>query len=68
MLGYVRQFRGERILVIANFSEAKQQLSANQLRLRGLGYQFRDLNAGIELRAEATLTLTAYQFLWLEAI
>lgn len=68
MLGYVRQSRGERILVIANFSEAKQLLSANQLRLHGLGYQFRDLNTGIELRTDTSLTLAAYQFLWLEAI
>jgi amylosucrase len=43
LLGFVRQGAGQRLLVLANFSEAEQTLSANQLRLYGLGYTFHDL-------------------------
>jgi amylosucrase len=68
LLGYARRHGGRRILVVANFSEGSHAIAANQLRLHGLGYQFCDLNTGMELRADTSLTLEAYQFLWLEAI
>jgi amylosucrase len=68
LLGYVRRHGGRRILVVANFSEASHALAANQLRLHGMGYQFRDLITGQNLRAERELRLEAYQFVWLETI
>jgi amylosucrase len=68
LLGYSRQHRGKRITVVANFSERPQPLSANCLRLNGLGYEFCDLNSGVKLSASETLTLSPYQFVWLEAI
>jgi len=43
VLGYLRHTDTERVLVFANFSEEKQILAANQLRLYGLSYQFVDL-------------------------
>jgi amylosucrase len=68
LLGYVRHGGGRRILVIANFSEYAQTVPANQLRLRGLGYRFTDLNAGVVVTAEEPLTLHPYQFVWLENV
>jgi amylosucrase len=68
LLGYIRHSGGKRITCVANFSERPQPLGANRLRLHGLGYQFCDLNTGLRLGAEDTLTLTPYQFLWLEAV
>ncbi|EFO79834.1 alpha amylase catalytic region [Oscillochloris trichoides DG-6] len=67
LLGYIRQHRGQRLLVVVNFSETPQDFSANRLRLYGMGYQFQDLNSGMEVNAGATLLLAPYQFMWLEA-
>jgi amylosucrase len=68
LLGFSRANAGKRITVVANFSEWPQSISANRLRLHGLGYQFCDLNTGLKLSADESLTLTPYQFLWLEAV
>jgi amylosucrase len=38
-----------RVLVLANFSEHTQPLRANELRLYGLGYRFRELVSGKEI-------------------
>lgn len=43
VLGYVRLSGTQRVLVFANFSEKPQIVAANQLRLYGLSYQFKDL-------------------------
>lgn len=43
VLGYVRAAQEERLLVFANFSEESQVVLANQLRLYGQSYHFRDL-------------------------
>ncbi len=68
LLGFARRGGGQRILVVANFSERPQALSANRLRLYGLGYQFCDLNSGVRLSAGETLSLAPYQFVWLEPV
>ncbi len=68
LLGYTRRSAGQRIMVVANFSERHQSISANRLRLHGLGYQFCDLNTGVRLNAGETLSLAPYQFVWLEAV
>jgi amylosucrase len=68
LVGFSRSSGGSRITVVANFSEWPQGLSANRLRLHGLGYQFCDLNSGQRLGADETITLAPYQFLWLEAV
>lgn len=43
VLGYVRTSQHNTALVFANFTESEQTISANQLRLYGLSYQFVDL-------------------------
>lgn len=65
VLGYVRQAGGQRVLVLANFSETEQELAANQLRLYGLGYRFTDLLAGSDI-AYGNMTLAPYGFVCLE--
>ncbi|MBP9075210.1 MAG: alpha-amylase family protein, partial [Caldilineaceae bacterium] len=40
VFGYVRANQGQRVLVLASFTEREQVISANELRLRGLGYAF----------------------------
>lgn len=61
VLGFVRSAPGERVLVLANFSETEQHLPADRLRLYGMSYAFRDL-----LRDEpiffGDLTLEPYAF------
>jgi amylosucrase len=67
LLGYIRQHAGQRLLLVANFSEFPQSLSANRLRLYGMGYRFTDLNTGVSVSAGEVLALAPYQFVWLEA-
>ena len=72
IFAYVRAAPGatnsQRVLVLANFSEHTQPIAANELRLYGLNYQFRELIAGTELElGDAPLVLEPYQVLWLEA-
>lgn len=43
VLGYVRSYQHDSVLVFANFTEREQTISANQLRLYGLSYHFMDL-------------------------
>jgi hypothetical protein len=44
IFAYVRTGRqGERVLVLANFSEHTQPIAANEVRLYGLGYRFHEV-------------------------
>ncbi|OGO32882.1 MAG: amylosucrase [Chloroflexi bacterium RBG_16_54_18] len=65
LLGFVRQGAGQRLLLLANFSETEQALAANQLRLYGLGYTFRDLLNEAEV-PYGDLKLPPYAFACLE--
>lgn len=67
VFGYVRHHSGQRLLIIANFSERAQELDANQLRIYGPGYRFTDLIGGRIYTADQSLPLAPYQFMWLEA-
>ena len=61
MLGYVRN---EAILVLANFSEAEQTISAETLS--AMPAQAHDLISGERYALAADLTLKPYQVLWLK--
>ncbi len=67
VFAYTRQGAGPPVLALANFSERPQTLTANELRLYGLSYRFRDLVSGESLRLTADLVLDAYRFRWLVA-
>ncbi len=64
VLGYVRSCSSQQALVLANFSEAKQSISANILRLSGLTGESVDLGTG-ERIVVGDLQLAPYQFLCL---
>ena len=66
VLGYVRHNEGQRILVLANFSEGEQLIAANELRLHGLAYRFTDLVTGSQPAADEDLALAPLQFVWLK--
>jgi amylosucrase len=56
----------QRVLVAANFTENTQPVAANELRLYGLDYHFRDLISGKDIvLGEEPLVLEPYQVLWL---
>ncbi|HUN24270.1 MAG TPA: amylosucrase [Anaerolineales bacterium] len=65
ILGYVRQNTAGRVLVLANFSEHLQTLTRNELRMYGLGYQFKDLVSEQDISAVQDLAILPYQVLWL---
>ncbi len=67
VFGYVRRHADERVLVLANFSDRDQQVSANLLRLYGLSYTFSDLMSGesLTIDGDENLVLAPYRFLWL---
>ncbi len=67
VFAYTRQGAGPPVLALANFSEVPQTIAANELRLYGLSYRFRDLITGESLRLVADLPLDAYRFRWLVA-
>lgn len=67
VFGFVRRHAGGRVLVLANFSEAVQKVSANQVRLYGLGYKFTDLVTGDAVILKDDLRLDSYRFVWLSA-
>jgi amylosucrase len=57
----VRLHGGDRVLVLANFSEQPQGLAANLLRLHLLGYDYVDLVTDRPVPYQ-DLTLEPYQF------
>ncbi|MCA9185997.1 MAG: alpha-amylase family glycosyl hydrolase [Pirellulaceae bacterium] len=66
VLGFVRFHDGNRMIVLANFSETPQQVDGNLLRTNGLGRFFRDLLTGQEYATSVEVPLQPYGFLWLE--
>lgn len=65
VFGYVRRYNGERLLVLANFTEHEQTIAANEIRLHGLSYAFTDLVSGQTITLAEDLRLEPYQFVWL---
>jgi glycosidase len=65
VFGFLRSHLGERILVLANFSENMQNIPANLLRLYGLGYKFVDLMTGQEIGIQ-DLELQPFQLVCLK--
>ncbi len=65
VLGFVRSYQGNRVLVYANFSEREQFISGNHVRTIGLGRFFKDHVTGEVLSTEGDFRLARYQFFWL---
>lgn len=68
VLGYLRQNDGDRLIVLANFSESDQEVSANRLRTAGLGRFFENLITGDTVATSAPVKLAPYQFMWLKRV
>ncbi len=68
VFAFVRHHEGERILILANFSETEQSLPANVIRTHGLAYEFTDRVSGKALSLGAALALEPYGFLWLAGV
>jgi len=66
VFGYVRQHGGERLLVIANFSEHSQFIEGNVLRIYGPGTHFTDLISNATVVVDGVLTVGPYQYFWLQ--
>jgi glycosidase len=64
VLGFVRIFENQRVLILANFSESEQKISANILRLYGLSQSFKDLLTGLS-QGTQDVNLAPYQLLCL---
>ena len=64
VLGYVRSNQNQKALIFANFTEHQQMIMANQLRLYGLGYQYKNLISSEVLKFN-DLILKPYDFLCL---
>lgn len=64
VLAYMRVHDGQHVLVFANFSEEKQTIPANLVRLYGLSYAFKELTSGKDLPLK-DLELEALDFICL---
>jgi len=68
VLGYLRQHEGNRMIVLANFSEGSHEISANRLRTAGLGRFFEDLITSETIGTSGPVTLAPYQYMWLKRV
>lgn len=64
VLGYVRRRDGQQIVVMANFSERKQNIEASLFEAHG--QRFTDLVTGEAKLVDSDLVLAAYRFVWLK--
>jgi len=67
LFGYVRHGGGQRLLIVASFSEQAQEIDGNRLRVYGPGYHFTDLITTQAYTAGQPQRLEPYQCVWLEA-
>jgi amylosucrase len=67
LFGFVRSHAGERLALLANFTEAQQTLEAYRLRQHGFTRPGTDQLTGEIYRPEHELTLEPYQLLCLSA-
>lgn len=66
LLGFVRWHDGDRLIVLANFSEYEQSMKGNPLRTAGLGRFFEDLITSKTIPTSEDIILEPYQLLWLK--
>lgn len=68
VLGYFRHHNEQSVLVLANFSELAQEISAKRLRLLGLRRTITDIVAGRTVIAGQTLKMESYQMMVLVGV
>ncbi len=67
LFGYIRHGGGQRLFVLANFSEKPQEMDADRLRVYGPGFSFTDMITSHIITSERPLRLEPYQCMWLVA-
>ncbi len=67
LLAFVRGANGQRVLVVANFSDAPQEMDANRLRVAAGTPRLRDVLTGEHHGNGDPLRLGPYGLVWLEA-
>src|SRR6266581_4033016 len=67
LFGYIRHGGGQRLFVLANFSEHPQEMDAALLRVYGPGFSFTDMITSHIFTSERPLRLEPYQCMWLVA-
>jgi amylosucrase len=65
VISYLRWSEGTILVVIANFSDAKQTVDMRRLRSEGLAHFFKDTLSERTLSTHDTLDLEPYELLWL---
>ena len=68
LFGFTREYAGQRLVVINNFSEYEQPLHQAQLNTATAATRFVDRVSGQSFPNGGGLTLSPYQFLWLECL
>lgn len=68
VLGYVRLYEGNRLIVLANFSDETQVIEGNKLRTAGLGRFFQNVINDKTYATSEQLVLEPYQILWLNRV
>ena len=68
ILGYVRCHDGDRVTVLANFSEHPQSVDGNKLRTAGFGRFFEDVLSQNTVPSSQPIALGAYEILWLKRV
>ena len=68
VLGFVRRSHQHRLVVLASFSEHRQTVPTDAVRLGGGAHRYRDLVSGDELSLDETLTLEPYRLCWLSPV
>lgn len=68
LFGYIREYAGQRLVVLNNFSEFEQPLNQAQLNTATAATRFVDRVTGQSFPNGGGLTLSPYQFMWLECL
>lgn len=66
VMSYLRWNEGYLLVVVANFSDAPQQVNMRNLRTEGLAHFFKDQLSDLTVSTHDTLDLAPYELLWLE--
>jgi len=68
ILAYIRVSEGNRLIVLANFSEETQHVDGNKLRTTGMGRFFEDVIEGTQYCTSEPVEVLPYQILWLQRV
>ena len=65
VFGYLRRGNGQQALILSNFSESEQTISAQMLALSGMSSDLTDVVSQKSISTETDLILEPFQFVWL---